>query len=81
MTKADLLQLCITLFSCCSIWLFSGKKYYKWGFIAGICGQPFWIWAAFHTDPLQWGIGIVSLWYTFNHLRGIKNHWRRKNHG
>jgi hypothetical protein len=66
-------QIAITVFSCTSIFLFSTKSYYRYGFIAGIVGQPFWIYSSYSTG--QWGIFLVSLWFTVAHIRGLKNHF------
>lgn len=70
-----IIQIAITLFSCLSISLLSSKKFFKYGFVAGLCGQPFWIYTSW--DNGQWGIFLVSLWFTGAHIRGIRNHWRR----
>lgn len=69
-------QVAILIFSCLSILLFSTKKAYRFGFVAGLCGQPFWIYSSLCAE--QWGIFAVSLWYTFFHIKGIMTHWRVK---
>lgn len=71
-----IVQVIITVCSCGSIFLLSGKKYVKWGFVVGLLGQPFWVWTSW--DNAQWGIFLVSLWFTFSHGRGIYNHWKTK---
>ena len=70
-------QAAIILFSCLSIWLLSRKHagIRRWGYIAGLAGQPFWIYAA--LDSGQWGVFGVSLWFTYCHLSGIHTHWIR----
>jgi len=69
----DVEQILILLFSGIAIALFASKrrKHRMIGFIVAICGQPFW----WHTSWVngQWGIFILSIWYTFNHFRGILN--------
>jgi len=70
-----MIQALLLIFSCASIFLFSTKKYYKWGFVAGLCGQPFWLWYA--LDSSGWGVFAVAVWYSFAHVRGIKNHFGR----
>lgn len=62
-------QIAILIFSCLSIFLFATPEYYKWGFIAGLCGQPFWIYSSVKSRQL--GVFVVSLWFTANHLRGV----------
>lgn len=64
-------QIAIVLFSGISIWALAGKRY-RLGFIAGLCGQPFWIYAV--ATQGQWGMLIVSLWFTVNHARGLWEH-------
>lgn len=66
-------QIAIIVFSCLSIFLFSTKDYFRYGFVAGLIGQPFWIYSAINTA--QWGIFVVSIWFTISHIRGIKNHF------
>ena len=70
----NIIQTAILIFSCASIWAFAGTKYKRLGFILGLCGQPFWIYTSFTAD--QWGVFLVSLWFTGNHIRGILNHSR-----
>lgn len=70
----DIRQAAILVFSCLSIWALSGKRY-RLGFISGLCGQPFWIWTAWEAG--QWGVFLVSLWFTGNHVRGLWNHRRK----
>lgn len=67
-----IVQSAIVIFSCISITLFSSKTLYKWGFVAGILGQPFWVYATFTTE--QWGMLLVAVWFSISHLRGIFNH-------
>jgi hypothetical protein len=66
-------QIAILIFSCSSIWALSSKRYFL-GFILGLCGQPFWIYSSLTAG--QYGIFLVSLWFTGNHIKGIINHRR-----
>lgn len=66
------IQIGIIFFSCTSVFLFSTRKYFPCGFIVGLLGQPFWFYATFTNE--QWGMFIVSIWFTCSHIRGIKNH-------
>lgn len=45
----------------------------KYGYIIGLCGQPFWFIEAIHTQ--QWGIFIISLFYTYSWGTGVYNNW------
>ncbi len=69
----DLEQAIILICSGVSIFLFASRnrKHRFIGFIIAVCGQPFW----WHTSWAhgQWGIFILSIWFTLNHLRGIWN--------
>lgn len=67
-------QIAIVLFSCVSIWALSSRRY-RLGFILGLCGQPFWIWETYTSG--QWGMFLVSLWFTFHHARGWWLHTNR----
>ena len=64
-------QVMIVFFSCFSVWALSSKRY-RLGFCAGLCGQPFWIWTT--LDAQQWGMFIVSLWFTYSHIYGLLAH-------
>ena len=67
----NLIQALIMVLSGASIWAFAGKRH-RMGFICGLCGQPFWIYVTWTTG--QWGMFVVSLWFTVNHVRGLWNH-------
>jgi len=64
-------QIFIPICSGASVWALAGKKH-KLGFMLGLCGQPFWIYSTF-TGEL-WGMFAVSLWFTYQNIRGILNH-------
>jgi hypothetical protein len=64
-------QIAILLFSCSSIFALSNKKY-KLGFILGLCGQPFWFYTSYQSN--QWGIFLVSIWFTISHINGLIKH-------
>ena len=70
-----IVQLMIIVCSCGSIFLFSSKRHFKYGFIVGLIGQPFWIYTTLRAE--LWGMFVVTLWFTFSHLRGIRNNFRR----
>ena len=68
----DVVQLLIFGFSAVSIWCFAGVKYKRLGFIIGLCGQPFWFFTSFQAG--QWGVFLLSIWFTINHIRGLYNY-------
>lgn len=60
-------QIFIGIFGVSSILLVAKKN--KWGFILGMCSQPFWyITSIAHR---QWGIVVLSIFYTFSWGLGI----------
>jgi hypothetical protein len=68
-----MVQTFIIIFSCSSVYLFSTKTRFRYGFVAGLLGQPFWMYETFTKE--QWGMLFVSLWFTVSHIRGIKNNF------
>lgn len=57
------------------IGMFLTARKNKWGFVVGLSGQPFW----FLTSLLhgQWGVFILTAFYTCTYIYGIYN-WFRK---
>lgn len=70
-----IVQAMILICSIGALVLFGTKKYYKFGFIVGLCGQPFWFWTTWHAE--QWGIFAGSIIYTCLHIKGMWTHWRK----
>jgi nicotinamide riboside transporter PnuC len=69
-----LIQIAILIFGASSIWLVSRKEQWKrWGYILGLCGQPFWFYLTITTN--QWGMFILTLFYTYSWIQGIYNYW------
>lgn len=64
-------QVIIMVCSGASIWALAGIKHRGLGFVFGLIGQPFWIYTTFMSG--QWGMFLVSLWFTGNHIRGLIN--------
>lgn len=64
-------QIGIISFSGSTIFFLSNekKKWRKMGYIIGILGEPFWIYTTIHNE--QWGIFVLSLWYTLNFCKGL----------
>jgi hypothetical protein len=68
----NVIQFFILTLSSLSIWFMAGKRYQIFGFIIGLCGQPLWIYTTYKSG--QWGMLLLSLWFIFNHIRGIVNY-------
>lgn len=68
-------QAAIAVFGVSAIWLSQSAnvKARKWAPVLGLAGQPFWIYATFEAG--QWGIFILSMFYTAAWARGIKTQW------
>ena len=67
----NICQVAIMLLTGSSIWAFAGRRY-QMAFTLGLLSQPFWIYSTL-TGRL-WGMFAVSLWFTFNQVRGLRNH-------
>lgn len=70
-------QVMIMVFGCSAIWFVGRREHWRrWGFILGLCSQPFWCWTAYHNG--QYGILCLSLWYTYSWGQGIWNFWIKR---
>lgn len=69
-----MIQAAILVLSGISIWLVGRKeKWSRWGYITGLCSQPFWIYTTFLSG--QWGMFLLSIWYVYAWGQGLYNHW------
>lgn len=75
MATLDILaQIGIMVFGCLSIWFVSRREHWRrWGYIFGMCGQPFWIFTTLYHE--QWGIAAVTLIYAYSWGQGIWFYW------
>lgn len=71
-------QIGIALFGVLAIVLTQSRCAHRrrWACIAGMLGQPFWYWSAWHAG--QMGVLFVSVLYTLAWGRGIWQHWIRR---
>lgn len=70
-------QLAIMILGSSAIWFVGRKESWKrWGYIIGMCGQPFWIYTAIYYH--QWGILAMTIFYTYSWGQGIWNYWIKK---
>jgi hypothetical protein len=70
-------QLVIALTGVPAVFLTQSKreKLRKCACLFGICGQPFWIYAALTAE--QWGILALTGLYTFAWAKGVWQNWLR----
>lgn len=67
-------QVGIMIFGASAIWLVGRKENWrKWGYLLGLCSQPFWIYSSINNE--QWGILVMTLFYTYSWCQGIYNFW------
>ncbi len=60
-----------------SIWLVSRtEKWSRWGYIIGLISQPFWFYNSYINE--QWGILLMSCFYTYSWSQGVYNYWIKK---
>jgi len=68
-------QVGIFLFGVSAIFLVARKN--KWGFVLGLMAQPFWYITSIQNK--QWGIVLVSVFYTSSWAYGIYEwFWKNK---
>ena len=73
-----MVQIILLILSASSIWLITRKeKWSRYGFIIGLSAQPFWFYSSFVTK--QWGIFILSIFYTYSWCQGIYNNFYNEN--
>jgi hypothetical protein len=70
-------QIGIALFGVSAVFLVGvrNKRLARWGYVAGVCGQPFWMYATFVAE--QWGIFLLTVVYSYCWVNGLRNHWRQ----
>ncbi|WP_289101030.1 hypothetical protein [uncultured Marinobacter sp.] len=68
-------QIAIAVFGLTAIWLSQApsEAHRKWAPVLGLMSQPFWFYATLAAE--QYGIFVLTLFYTLAWCRGIKNHW------
>lgn len=67
-------QIWMLVFSSLAIFFVAkDNEWARWGFIFGVIGQPAWLIMAIYTH--QWGMFILTIFYTLNWCKGVYNHW------
>jgi len=71
-------QVVIAFTGVIAIWLTqqNNESWKRYACLFGLAGQPFWCYSAYHAD--QWGILILSVFYTYAWMMGIWNNWINK---
>ena len=49
------------------------KKWQKYACLVGLVGQPFWMMATYQSE--QWGMFVLTIFYTLAWLRSNRNFW------
>lgn len=72
-------QIGIVVFGALAIFLVGLKddnKWRRWGYVSGLCAQPFWFYTTWHAE--QYGIFAMSFFYCYSWLNGFDNHFNWK---
>lgn len=73
----NIIQILILILSAGAIFLVSRTdQYSKYGHILGLVGQPLWMYTTIKNE--QWGLVLLTLFYTYCWGMGIYNHWYKK---
>ena len=68
-------QILIACTGAVAIWLSQDAResWRKYACLFGMAGQPFWFYSAWQGE--QWGIFILSFFYAWAWLKGVRTHW------
>ena len=70
-----LIQIGIAFTGVVAIWLSQQHRedWKRFACLFGMAGQPLWFYSAYTAE--QWGILVLTLFYTYSWCLGIKNNW------
>jgi hypothetical protein len=70
-------QIAIGVCGLASVWLSQDERrnVQRYACLFGIVAQPFWFYATIKAG--QWGIFVLTIFYTIGWLRGVRNYWFR----
>lgn len=72
-----MIQAAILILSAAAMWLVSGRsRHARLGWALGLASQPFWLWETWQAE--QFGMFLLSLYYTAMWSRGLLNYTERK---
>lgn len=66
-------QIAILILSAAAIFLVGSPETILLGMGIGLAAQPFWFWETLRNR--QWGMFLLSVFYTAAYARGIFNYW------
>lgn len=70
----NIIQIALFILSAAAIYFVTTKnKYTKWGHVIGLAAQPLWFYTTITNE--QWGLLALTVFYTLNWIKGIKNYW------
>jgi len=71
-------QIIIAITGVVAIWLSQDgqERWRRYSCIFGLVGQPFWFYSSWQAQ--QWGIFVLSFFYTLAWLRGLHSYWWQK---
>ena len=69
-------QIIIAISGVSAIWLSqdADQNHRKYAPIIGLIGQPFWFYSSYMSE--QWGIFVLSFFFTAAWYRGYRTYWR-----
>ena len=73
----DWIQIPLFVFEACGMWMIARKEdWKKWGYVVGLCGEPFWIYTSLENK--QYGILALAIFYLYVWCMGIYNYFNLK---
>lgn len=68
-------QIAIAFTGVVGIWLVNDHRtaWRRYACLFGLAGQPFWFYSAYTAE--QWGILILTLFYTYAWFKGFRFYW------
>jgi hypothetical protein len=78
MSLKTVCQVWVAVCGMSAVWLLSYKdrRVRRWGYVVGLLSQPGWLISAVLAE--QWGIALLTIWYTLSYVRGMVQHFKRE---
>lgn len=75
LTFFDFVQAYVVVTSMAAVWAVARTdRWHRWGYVAGVASEPAWLYIAITANPVQWGILLLTVWWTWYWTVGA---WRR----